>query len=182
MLDSSADEYVTQMELVEKELSSQKNEVEFMTNYFYKQWFDENISRGPDCLGLLRKIFQKKVDPSTSFPIITFNVEGKQISILRSTLLHLIGIKVSSFHALFVESKSLVDGRSSQKKWMIRELIVNNCSKKAFDQIITALQFYDHGPVEIIRTLCFTEHTKNEIEPVLDYLQIQFFQALCFES
>jgi hypothetical protein len=116
------------------------------------------------------------MDPSTSFPIITFNVEGKKISILRSTILHLIpdsvlGIKVSGRWT--IQPKEM-DNQGN--------LIVNNCSKKAFDQIITAFQFHRHAPVEVLRTLCFTEHTKNEIEPVLDYLHIQCFQALCFES
>jgi hypothetical protein len=150
-------------------------EIEFMTNYFYNQWFSESDKSGDNCFAKLSRMIEMKMDPSASFPIITFNVEGKKISILRSTILRLIpdsllGIKVSGRWTI---QPNEMDEQGN--------LIVNNCSQKAFDQIITALQFYDHGPAEALRALYFTQQTKNEIETVLDYVQIHFFQALCLE-
>jgi hypothetical protein len=176
MIDSSAKQFEMQMKQVEAELSEQKTEIEFMKKYFYKQWFVEKGNRNESRTTVLKKIMEKKIDSSAPSSIISFNVEGHQLPILRSTILRLIpdsllGIKVSGRWTI---QPNEMDEQGN--------LIVNNCSKEAFDQIITALQFYDHGPTGTVRMLLLTEKTKDEMAMALDYLQIQFFTALCLRN
>jgi hypothetical protein len=175
LIASQTEQLKIEMKLSEKELTVWKEEIEFMTNYFCKQWFSEFDETAAGSVAVLHRIIERKMDTSTPFPITTFNVGEKTISILRSTLLHfipdsLLGIKVSG--------RWTIQPNEMDKKG---NLIVN-CSKEVMDQILTGLQFSYHEPAATERALFVTEKTKNEIETVLDYLQIQFFSGVCLES
>jgi hypothetical protein len=160
-------QFQQKLNLIKEEQYNQFKEIHFLTKYFYWQWFEHAIVMNDnfdltECCELLKCIYNKKTNRSTPFPIISFNVEGEIISVLRSTLLRvvpesLLTIKISG---RWIIQKNEMDEHGN--------LIVDHCSKRLFDQIITCLANSDS-------ILYITEETKNECEEVLDYLQINHF-------
>jgi hypothetical protein len=126
------------MTLIKEEQSNQFKEIHFLTKYFYWQWFEHTIVMNDadlfECFNYLRCIIDKKANPSTPFPIISFDVEGKIISILRSTLFRvapesLLTVKISG---RWIIQPSEMDEHGT-------EMDVSHCSKRLFDEIITCL-------------------------------------------
>jgi hypothetical protein len=94
--------YQQELARMEQELYNQRIEISFLTKYFYLQICSDEERRFTEhelideglplceCFELLQSILQTRVLTSELSPIISFRVEDKVISILRSTLLRII--------------------------------------------------------------------------------------------
>jgi hypothetical protein len=175
---NTAKEYQRKEEDTKRRLWFQEEEIKFMTDYLYSQWFDKNLDLEkpdgkrfalPDCFQILKQIYQKKLDSTSPAPIIYFSVEGEIISILRSTLLKLIP---ESPLAIKVSGRWTMQSDETDENG---HLIIRNCSKEVFDHIISALQ-YNSMKLEK-KVLFLSPSMKEELVEAMDYFLIQ-----CFDS